>query len=355
MPLFNANREWENLINAEHAGVLTVPARTKDRVNRLDQWAENLKIDAALRNGSYEEEVMRQDVAMWYGALMSDGISNVVRRVFATLYYGGMYVYRNGNYQTWRSLGAPIATALSHGGRVTIQLPPISDSAGCRENEFWNWLWPAPQARAAATHALSQRSHALHLPDGRVLKIEEHRGKTAAVRSTLDRRKHHYGMNVALGRAGYRNPWTGQMIQADGRHGHLYFLHYASTDKECGGLLIGCEGSGPPDRMRGLTDKMDQTGHTHDLNGSSSKFSPTGGPKFKRAEGKEVVKKRKIFPDKTRKFYWHSCGPTSEENGIVVDLAHIRNQESMASFVMRMEPYFISDSLGWPGSMDERH
>jgi hypothetical protein len=353
MPLFNASREWDNLINGPYAGVLSVPARAKDRVNRLDQWAANLKIDAALRNGSYEQEVMRQDVAMWYGALVSDR-DGVARRVFATLYYGGMYVYRNGNYQSWRSLGAPIATALSHGGRVTIQLPPISNTPGCRENEFWNWLWPAPQKRAAATHALSQRSHALQLPDGRVLKIEEHRGKTAAMRSGLDPRKHHYGMNVALGGQGKRNPWTGQVIQADGRHGHLYFLHYASTDKQCGGLLIGCEGSGPPDRMRGLADKMDQTGHTHDLLGSSSKFSPTGGPKFKAAT-KEVVKERKILPDKTRKAYWHNCGPTSEDNGIVVDLAYIRNQESMASFVMRMEPHFASDCLGWPGSMDERH
>jgi hypothetical protein len=319
MPEFNPYEEWQRLVDGTEgdnaqAEESQLPAKQSVRLAALDAWAEKLRTEAAEKQGSYAEAVMRQDVGMWYGALLSD-TSDLVRRVFGTLYFGGMYVNRNGTYQQWHTLGAPIATALSHGGRVEIQLPAVSNQLGCRADEFWQWLWPRPQSRQAATHTLSQRKPPLALPDRRALHIKEGRGKSAALNSALSKRIHHYGMNVALGGANKRNPWSGQVIAADGRHGHLYILYYAPTASERGELLIGCEGSPPTDRMpTGLPDHMDQTGGLHDWRAKSSKYSPTGGLKFT-AHEKVVVKKRTFRRDKTKKVFWHNCGPTSEEDG----------------------------------------
>ena len=87
MPNFDARAEWNTLMNAtEEGGALgmdedyELEANQKNRLAALDVWAEMLKANATERNGAYEDEVMRQDVAMWYGALLSDQ-SNLVRRV----------------------------------------------------------------------------------------------------------------------------------------------------------------------------------------------------------------------------------------------------------------------------------
>lgn len=301
----------------------------------------------AEKAGVYEQRVMREDVAMWYGAYLCDSSistiagnkqQGVLKRVFGTLYYGMMFVYRYKAYKKWKDLGAPVATALSHGGRILIQLPKVSNEDGCRQDQFWKWLWPDPLPRKAATHSISERPHDLILPEGRLLRIQEEKLTLlgAGVRMVEDKHshtQHHFGLNLALGGAGNKNPWSGQPIFPDGRHGHLYIFYLPPTKEEYGGLLIGCEGSSPPDRaLAGLPDQMDQTGHTHDRIGSSDEYSPTGTPKFKSG--------------------FLSCGPTKDTDGIVIDLAFIQGKESMASYVMRKTDSifgFHKYKLGRPG------
>jgi hypothetical protein len=307
----------------------------EERLKVVQNWNRLIKRDAEHRHGDYGHEVMCHDAAMWYGALTTDKDAGLlIRNVFGTLYYGKLFVWRDNTYLPLSQLGAPIATALSHGGRVLIQLPMVSSSQeGCHQDEFWHWFWPHPQRRMIATHSISPREgYALKLDDqGRMLHL--HEGGLSPLA-----RGHHYGMNVALGGIGNENPWSRQMIFPDGRNGHLYIYYLPPTDREYGGLLVGCEGSAPYERAwtsthRGLLpDTMDQTGHEHTVWADSSKYSPTGGLKF--ADTK-VVGKTWYGGKIKQRTDWCHAGPTKTHEGLVIDLAFAHEgRETMTKFVM---------------------
>lgn len=65
---------------------------------------------------------------------------DVLLRIFLVLRHGGlMYQDEKSNWQFWSTTGWPIATALSHGSRIMIQLP-YSNKGEDHNYEFWHWL-----------------------------------------------------------------------------------------------------------------------------------------------------------------------------------------------------------------------
>ncbi len=332
MPTIDAKQAYDDLFQSKQTNSLGQDS--KKLRSALTDWKTDLERTAKEQHGCYEDEVIKQDAAMWYGAITkSSGESQaVLRRLFAVLYFGQLYVYRNGNYQRW---SAPIATALSHGGRIIIQLPKAASSKDSDKHKFWNWFWKNPESRGAATHSLTQRTTPLDLRDHRKLHLKEGIGNVGGFMKTARNRGMHFGMNVALGGEGNTNPWSGNTIAADGQHGHLYILYYEPTKTEPGGLLVGCEGSAPTDRMaKGIKHGMDQSGNVHDWRAKSSPFSPTGGPKFGAATKEKNT--GPVIPKGQKKItvYWHTCGPTTSTNGTVVDLSMGWNQNDSGTTKM---------------------
>ena len=229
----------------------------------------------------------RVDAGMWYGAVTSDE-SGVLLRIFQTLWWGGLFVKRANGWQPWSSTGAPIASVLSHGGRIILQLPksPSGDA-------FWEWLTAGnkPGWRAASSHSLSLLDKAQYeqLPGNREKVWLEHKGVKRGLKNTFKQ----FSWSVALGGEGRYNWFSGNLIQANGEHGTLLCYHESPSKKEFGGMMIGCESAG------GF--KTAQTGARHDTGCHAKEWSGTGGLKFK---------------DQS----WHQCGPSEEYNSMVVDL-----------------------------------
>lgn len=235
------------------------------------------------QNDTYGQTQMELDVAMWYGAMASPGAVGafgLIRNCFHLLYYGQMAAKRqDGTWSTWRSFNWPLAMALSHGGRVLVQLPRLANMPGMTHLNFWTWLWDyrTPRARAAATHGIDRGTDpAEALPGGFVLHMKEVGGKLAAFKTSKG--GNHYGIEIALGGAGNANPFSGKAVAPNGASGHLYLYYLPPEANQYGGLLIGCEGSAPPDRKNAKHD--DQFGGGHSIFGGSNTFSGTGGLKF---------------------------------------------------------------------------
>lgn len=193
----------------------------------------------------YDANQSEIDVALWYGAIRRPGRnvdSVILLNIFTTLWVGRLVCKQaGGGYTYWRNTGYPLAMALSHGGRVMIQLP--HDAAG---NTYWNWLWsgnnPAPFARKVATHSIELRKHPKPLTGNAQLYMNEENPRFGAWSGQ------HFGINIALGGLGNYNPISGQRVQPDGSNGHLYFYYLPPTANKNGGILVGCETSAPGDQ-----------------------------------------------------------------------------------------------------------
>lgn len=175
----------------------------------------------------------------------------------------------------------PLASMLSHGGRVVIEVPRLRENQN--ENEFINWVLGGEleqvkkdgviMGRSAATHSLT------HVEENGELRVKELHikptPKNAKEFIVNARNKRHLGMNVGLG--------SMQTAEKDnGENGHLYMFWLPPTNDMPGALMVGCEGSEP--------GKTDRHGHKHGPSGKSPNISPTGSSKFRalRKEDKRV-------------------------------------------------------------------
>lgn len=304
---------------------------------------------------------LEMDTAMWYGTLTGTtahgygafhrlqgihagpqapapgasvaNLEQMLGRLFWLIQRAGVFRATDADgtrYEPWHGHcgdSLPMASILSHGNRLLVQLPQHTG------DQFWDWLWgPLPRTRRlGATHGLKPLSVPRALGNrGHLLFLKELSGKGQASN------RNHYGINLPVGGVGNRNPFSGNQIAASGEHGHLYLCYLAPTPNQCGGVLIGVEDSAPIDHWsgeigarkalwawakKGYTPGTQaynpvlgrlargwcygQTGHAHRV-GESGKFSATGGKKW-------------------IKYRWEgNYGPKAKLTGMVVDLATSR-------------------------------
>ncbi|KAG2389392.1 hypothetical protein C9374_013952 [Naegleria lovaniensis] len=92
----------------------------------------------------------KRDAILWRKTLESpeyEALGNVLRRIFCVLRYGGL-LYREDEktheWNIWHSTKYPIASVLSHGSRVIIQLDSMDGEGATHHNgdehSFWKWL-----------------------------------------------------------------------------------------------------------------------------------------------------------------------------------------------------------------------
>jgi hypothetical protein len=227
------------------------------------------------------------------------GQKDFLRRLFLLLRYG-LLEYRVDNKHDksnmWRNWNKPIAAALSHGGRVIINMARLD---GQRQGG-WSWLLTGnprtvphggkvPQPVLNST-LLKGRFGSTHGTDVRALNIKgqdrgelyEKKGIMQNITRGLNPESHLWGMNVALGGWKGKNS-QGHDIAADGSHGHLHILYRQIYKLLSGpyaaGLLIGCENKehGVQTRYPGNKTHLG-TGHGA---GGKQKVSATNGLKWK--------------------------------------------------------------------------
>lgn len=227
------------------------------------------------RDRSVDEQI-DLDVQAWQGVLRYPGdpdLKRLVSRLFTLLVHGGL-LYREQNQGTWRTWARgmanfPVASVLSHGGRVLVQLP-----TGDQAERVFEWLVPKKfrkLTRPFASHGISTLDPAVTILR-RSKHLKEDKGLSTAAKE-LTKRSKHLGINLPLFGHGKVHPHSRRMISANGEHGHLYIYYRPGGDNVYGGLLIGCEGS--------EAGKSDQYGHKHDARALSAPISPTSGQKWR--------------------------------------------------------------------------
>jgi hypothetical protein len=239
------------------------------------------------------------DAAMWYGAIMagSKPFAKTILRLFTIFYRAGVIYMTSDGWADWSSNPfGNLASLLSHGQRVLVQIPDLGHGGGA----IWDWLNTDDEIpkRNYATHGLSHRDPPIDLILGHRLHLSEEQGYWQSWKGHLFDR--HYAFNPALGGEGNRNPFsatnndnefTFKKIEANGQNGHVYIHYRAPGNAEVGGLLVGCENA---EHGKG---KNPHTKAGHGL-GGSQKVSVCGGHKWSKLK----------------------CGPKDEYNGFICDL-----------------------------------
>jgi hypothetical protein len=303
----------------------------------LSHGSLKAKLKATLDNRSADAQ-FRTDVAFWYGAIHWPGTqwkADLIQRVFGVLFFGGLLYNRNGGWNNWSDTNIPIAATISHTARVLVQLGTTGTQSG---DNFWTWLWGGQQAqtRCAATHGVEfpMVGETIYVQGGWIQKfvVENKNGKSAE----------HFGVNVALGGSGMKNPFSGKTVRDNGKHGHLYFAYVRPTANKNGAVLIACEQSAPVDRYEphdsgGFWTFLKQTGSIlsggvpdqygggHGLGGHNT-YSSTGGHDWTTGA-------------------LAGYGPSRYLDGMFLNLA----QDTVYNRVIPRAGTFDADDLGRPG------
>ena len=340
------NYRWLQSFYDNRAGINTCP---NCGCRRPPGWANGLEFTA--ENLAYE-----RDVGMWYGTLQRSALIDTqgtivgsappglppganqrrshdfLRRIFAILLYASsrnkLLFKRENEWQRWGDYRVPIASALSHGGRVLIEL--TNDENEYRHLRDWLFYNVPNLRKRIGTHGVEplqapEPIGANPIVHRRLQEIKTGPTKTRLGRALRGQRPKlrnvvELGINIGLGGYNQYNFISGKRIKLDGTHGHIYIYqahpesrtHYGQREGVPGCIMIGCEGSAPIDCYEGGPDTKypgtkftgwayDQTGHAHKL-GGAGRFSPTGGLKWKEKE-------------------WHSSGPNISCDGMYVQLS----------------------------------
>jgi hypothetical protein len=240
------------------------------------------------------------DAAMWFGAIVTGPNSYEILRLFHLFYYAGV-IYRSGErsneWGDWSNNNfGNVASLLSHGGRVMVQIPTIPNGGA----GLWNWLNSdgGIGSRGYATHGMSHQNPR-EIFRGHRLGLSEKKGAWQSLKGHVQGR--HYSFNVALGGEGNLNPFssatdlaqkmTWKPIKGDGLNGHVYLNYKPPTNTAIGGLLVGCENA---EHGKGSNP---HTGAGHGL-GGAQKVAAAGGLKWTKLK----------------------CGPKKTYGGLICDL-----------------------------------
>ena len=191
-----------------------------------------------------------------------------------------MFMMQLGNFQrtdgskdakTNRAWDQTMANAFSHGGRTGCVFAGEDAKAagGTGTDAVFDAVFGAQGGAGAGVHVRAAGTHHMKTPEvGKGMAgYKEQGGIGAALASKTDSSYQHFGMDMGIGGVGGQ----GQMINADGRSGHMYIGRKMGTASHKGGLLVGLESDSPY--------RMNQTGHMHNAAAQAEEGSSTGGLK----------------------------------------------------------------------------
>ena len=186
-----------------------------------------------------------------------------------------------------------LADLMANGGRTQIDIPANDMMGGNAVMSYlFGNLWDGRAIKLGSVHGEGERNGfdtdgespifnryaGTHYVTG---KLEEKKGGKAFVRSLRPfNRYHHYGINVPMGGLGNVQRNTGEIIESNGRFGHLYLGVRLPSDSEPGSLLIGLESDCPPKFIPGIFNRPGATnpyGHSHMRSALPAQIKGGGG------------------------------------------------------------------------------
>ncbi|MEX8505273.1 DUF4157 domain-containing protein [Leptothrix ochracea] len=203
-------------------------------------------IDSDLRE-SWHETLVQPDESKLEPGITKDQISNIkhsqkiLKKILIILHAGLEINDDKGDYTKYEG---SVVRALSHGGRVNIRIPAITDN-NPDPHELFNWIGFGKEGENGLVHR-SYGTHNLDIGDNHGNQkgsLKEKGGSWAAIRSKLGSTRQH-GMDLAVGGLGKKD-FNGDIILPDGSHGHMLIFYLAPTMVCDGGLMIGIETTAP--------------------------------------------------------------------------------------------------------------